>query len=164
MRRKTLAAVLVSIVALAVLAPPALADDNGVYQAYVSRDSDFTRLGNQLRKDIRAWVKSHRTKPGPALATIRDSRAVCSDVVAAIHGQQPSSAEGTKAKKQAVASVKDLGASLRALGAGIRARTAHHTAKAKRLAKKADALLSRSLKEEKRARKLFKAAGVEVKS
>jgi len=164
MRSTAVVAVLVSMVALGVLAPPALADDNGVYQAYVSRDSDFTRLGNQLKRDIRAWVRSHRTKPGPALATIRDSRAVCSDVVAAMQGQQASSNDGTEAKKHAVASVKDLGASLRALGAGIRARTAHHRAKAKRLGKKADALLSRSLKEEKRARKLFKAAGVEVKS
>src|SRR3954470_5911586 len=92
-------ALVVTAIALGVLAPAALADDNSVYQAYVSRDADFSRLGKQLKKDLRAWVASHRTKPGPALATIRDSRSACSDVVAAIKGQQPSSGNGTKARR-----------------------------------------------------------------
>src|SRR3954447_7946581 len=101
-------ALVVTAIALGVLAPAALADDNGVYQAYVSRDSDFTRLGKQLKKDIRAWVSSHRTKPGAALATIRDTRSACADVITAVNGQQPSSDNGTKAKKLATASVKHL--------------------------------------------------------
>jgi hypothetical protein len=163
MRRTTWVAVLVSMLALGVLAPVALADDNSIYQAYVSRDSDFTRLGNQLKKDIRAWVKSHRTKPAAALATIRDARGACSDVIAAMQQQPPSSGNGKKARVAAIASVKDLGASLGTLARGIKARTAHHAAKAKRLAHKSDALLARSLKEQKRARKFFKAAGVQVK-
>jgi hypothetical protein len=157
------AAVLIAaVIAFGVLAPLALADDNSIYQAYVSRDADFSRLGKQLKKDIRAWVRSGRTKPGAALATIR-SRSTCADVVAEMQSQPPSSDNGLKARDLAIASVKDLRASLGFLARGIKARTAHHAAKAKRLAKKADALLARSLKETKQARKFFKAAGVQVK-
>lgn len=157
-------ALVLAATAVGVLAPAALADDNGVYGAYVSRDADFSRLGKQLKKDIKAWVASHHRKPAPALATIKDSRAACSDVIAAMKGEQPSSDNGTKARAHAVASVSDLRKSLGALAGGIRARTARHAAKAKRFAERANVLLKRSLKEEKRARSLFKAAGVAVKS
>jgi hypothetical protein len=129
----------------------------------VSRDAGFSRLGKQLKKDLKTWVDSGRTKQAPALKTIRKSRALCGDVVAAMKGESPSSSNGSKAKRQAILSVKDLSASLKALAGGIRARTAHHVAKAKRLAAKADDLLDRSLREQKRARRFFKAAGVQIK-
>ena len=129
----------------------------------MSRDSDFSKIGKQLKKDIRAWVSSGRTKPAPALKTIRRSRALCGDVVRAMKAEPASSSNGTNAKKQAILSVKHLSGSLKALAGGIRARTAHHVAKAKRLAAKADALLKRSLKDQKRARRFFKAAGVQIK-
>jgi hypothetical protein len=154
----------VAAITFGAAAPAALADDNGVYQAYVSRDADFTRLGKQLKKDSKAWVRSGRTKPEAVLATIKDTRAVCSDVLSALKSQDSSSDNGAKAKTHATRSVKALRASLAVLGGAIRARTAHHLAKAKRLAKKATALSSRSLKEERLARKFFKAAGVQVKS
>jgi hypothetical protein len=160
---RTLLILTVAAALFGVLAPAALASDDSVYQAYVSRDSDFTRLGNQLKKDLKAWVRSGRTKPAPALKTIRQSRSLCGDVVTAMKAESPSSSNGTKAKKQAIASVRSLSGSLKALAGGIRARTAHHLAKAKRLAAKADALLKRSLREQKRARRFFKAAGVQIK-
>ena len=161
--RRALLILTVAAVLFGMLAPAALADDNGVYKAYVSRDSGFSRLGKQLRSDLKTWVRSGHTKSGPALKTIRQSRALCADVVAAMKAESSSSSNGSKAKKQAIASVKDLSASLKALAGGIRARTAHHVAKAKRLAAKADTLLNRSEREQNRARKFFKAAGVQIK-
>src|SRR3954467_15018054 len=126
-------ALVVAAIAPGGLTPAGPAADNGVYQAYVSRDADFTRLGKQLKKDIKAWVSSHRTKPGAALATIRETRGACADVITALKGEQPSSDNGTKARKLAIASVSDLRKSLSTLAAGIKARTAHHNAKARRL-------------------------------
>jgi hypothetical protein len=84
-------------------------------------------------------------------------------VARAIKAEDSSSDDGKRGKAAAIASVRDLSRSLKALGGGIRARTAGRIAAAKRLAKRADRLLSRSLKEQKAARKAFKAAGVQIK-
>jgi hypothetical protein len=141
----------------------ASADDNSVYGAYVSRDSDFTRLGKQLKKDIKAWVRSGRKDSQAALSTISETKQVIGDVAGAIKAEQPSSDNGKRGKAKALASVRHLGGSLTALARGIRERTAGHVAAARRLARKTDRLVSRSLKEERQARKAFKAAGVQIK-
>jgi hypothetical protein len=157
--------IVVTVMLLALLVPAAAqADDNSVYGAYVSRDADFSRLGKQLKKDIKAWVDSGRKRPAAALATIRQSRKAISEVSGAIKSEQASSDDGKRGKAKALASVHDLGASLKALAGGIRARTNGRVAAAKRLARRSDALLQRSLKEEKAARRAFKAAGVQIKS
>jgi hypothetical protein len=157
---------MVGLLAMALMLVPAgvaAADDSSVYGAYVSRDADFSRLGKQLRRDIRAWVRSGRKEPAAALQTIRESRTALADVARAIKAEDSSSDDGKRGKAAAIASVRDLSRSLKVLGGGIRARTAGRIAAAKRLAKRADRLLSRSLKEQKAARKAFRAAGVQIK-
>jgi hypothetical protein len=159
-----MAAGLVAVaIAFGAMAPIALADDSSVYGAYVSRDADFSRLGKQLKQDIKAWVRSGRKRPAAALKTIKESKVVIGDVLDAIKAEQPSSDNGKRGKTAALASTRDLGASLTALANGIRKRTAGHLAAARRAGRRADRLLTRSLKEEKAARKAFKAAGVQIK-
>jgi hypothetical protein len=158
-------AMIVAVMVAALLVPvTAMADDSSVYGAYVSRDSDFTKLGKQLRQGLRAWKASHYKSPDQALNTIQETDKVLGEVTDAISAEQPSSDNGKRGKAAALVSVKALDGSVLALARGIKARTAGHRKRATRFANKADSLLVRSTKAEKVARRAFKAAGVQIKN
>src|SRR6476661_8630974 len=99
----------------------AMADDSSVYRAYVSRDSDFSRLGKELKRGIRTWKASHYKSDGQALSAIQKTHRVLGDVTDAIEAEQPSSDNGKKGKAAALVSVKSLDRSLILLGRGIKA-------------------------------------------
>ena len=161
--RRLLLILAVTAVGLGMLVPAALADDKSIYAAYVSRDSDFVRLNKRLSKDIDAWIDAGRKKPGRALKTIRKLRGACSYLIAAMKREASSSDNGRKAKKWAITSVRPIDGSLRLLGRTLKVRSAGHVNRAERLAYRSDALALRSERDNKRARKFFKAAGVELK-
>jgi hypothetical protein len=141
----------------------ASASDQSVYDAYVSRDSDFARLGKQFKRDVKRWTDSGYKRRRPVLRDIPKIRKLISTVSSSIRAEAPSSANGKRGKTAALASMKYLDGSLAASRKVIHAVAAHQRKRVRRLASKIDRLRARSLKAEKNARKWFKAAGVQIK-
>ena len=150
-------------ITLGLMAPAALADDNSVYGAYVSRDADFAKLGKQVRRGLRTWNRSGRKKSKPALRALRKTVKACDELIAAIKAEQPSSEHGKKGKAAAIASVAFIRKSAVTAAKAVRAGTRGHNAKANKLFRQADRQLKRAGDKEKTARREFKAAGVQVK-
>ena len=162
--RRALALAIVVAASLALLAPAiATASDESVYDAYVSRDSDFARLGKQFKRDVKRWRDSGFKRRRAVLKDIPKIRKLISTVSRAIKAEPPSSDNGKLAKSAALASMKYLDGSLASVGKGIRALASGHRKRARRYAGRAERLQSRSLKAEKNARKYFRAAGVQIK-
>jgi hypothetical protein len=139
------------------------ASDQSVYDAYVSRDADFAKLGKQFRHDVKRWRTSGYKRRQPVLKDIPKIRKLIRTVSRAIKAEATSSANGKRAKAAALASLRYLDGSLASVATGIRALASGHRERARRSAHKADRLTSRSLKAEKSARKYFRAAGVQIK-
>jgi uncharacterized ParB-like nuclease family protein len=162
--RRVLALVIVAAAAAALLAPAvASASDQSVYDAYVSHDSDFAKLGKQFKRDVKRWTDSGYKRRRPVLKDITKIRKLIATVTGAIKAEAPSSANGKHAKAAALASVRYLDGSLAAGAKAIRALNSGHRKRAKRYADRAKSLSARSVKAEKRAREWFKAAGVQIK-
>jgi len=162
--RRALALAIVVAASLALLAPAiATASDESVYDAYVSRDSDFARLGKQFKRDVKRWRDSGFKRRRAVLKDIPKIRKLISTVSRAIKAEPPSSDSGKHAKSAALASMKYLDGSLASVGKGIRALASGHRKRARRYSERAVRLQSRSLKAEKNARKYFRAAGVQIK-
>jgi hypothetical protein len=162
--RRVLALAIVAAAALSLLAPGvASASDQSVYDAYVSRDSDFAKLGKQFRRDVKRWTDSGYKRRRAVLRDIPKIRKLISTVSGAIKAEAPSSDNGEHAKSAALASMRYLDGSLAASAKAVRAIAAGHRKRARRLGNKIERLRSRSLKAEKNARKYFKAAGVQIK-
>jgi hypothetical protein len=146
------------------LAPAAAsASDQSVYDAYVSRDSDFAKLGKQFLRDVKRWKHSGFKRHRAVLKDIPKIRRLISTVSGAIKAEAPSSGNGKRAKAAALASLRYLDGSLAASGKTIRAIAAGHRKAARRYSRRINPLKDRSLKAEKNARKYFRAAGVQIK-
>jgi hypothetical protein len=151
--------------AVGLLAPAAaVASDQSVYDAYVSRDSDFSRLGSDLGRTQRRWERSGHTRQAPVLKVLRRGHTLIASLVRRVKAESPSSSNGKHGKRYALATLTFMDRSFYALARGIRARTAGRLKTAKR--EMADwRRLDRSAgRAEKRARKWFKAAGVHLVS
>ena len=159
---KRLVLVLLLVSALLVPAMPALADDNGVYSAYVSRDADFARLGKQVRRGLRVWKQSDYRRSEPVLTALRRTGALCTSLIGDIEAQEASSDAGRRAKSEAIASVRYLRGSTTAAAGGVRAVKRGQRSRALRLSRKTKRLASRSQAAERRAQAAFREAGVEV--
>ena len=158
--------VLMTVLGALLLVPTgvALADDNSVYGAYVSRDADFAKLGKQVRRGVKTWKQSGYKRPKPLLRALGKLAKACDQLTTVIKAEQASSDHGAKAKAAAIASVHWLGKSAVTTAKGVRAATHKHKGRARKLARQADRYLDRSLKKEKEARREFKAAGVQIKN
>ena len=163
MRRAFAVAVALALT-FGIAAPAALADDNSVYGAYVSRDADFVKLGKQVRRGLKTWKQSGYKRPKPLLRALGKLAKACDQLTAVIKAEQASSDHGAKAKAAAIASVHWLGRSAVTTAKGVRAATHKHRGRARKFARQADRYLDRSLKREKEARREFKAAGVQIKN
>jgi hypothetical protein len=151
-------------VAAGLLAPvTASASDQSVYDAYVSRDSDFAKLGKQFRRDVKRWKDSGYKRRRAVLKDIPKIRKLIKTVSRAVKAETTSSANGKRAKTAALASMKYLDGSLAASAGAVRAIAHGHRKKARRYADKIERLERRSIRAEKNARKYFKAAGVQIK-
>jgi hypothetical protein len=154
----------VLLAAAAVLLVPASAgaSDKSVYRAYVSRDSDFARLGSDLGHALKRWDRSGHKRQKPVLAVLRRGHNLIGELTATVKAEAPSSENGKRGKQYALATLTFLDRSFTALGKGVRARTAGRFKAAKGYMSKARGLDSRAGRAEKRARKYFKAAGVHL--
>jgi hypothetical protein len=158
------ALILFAIVALLVAAPAAVADDQGIYDAWIAHDSEFAQLSKDFDKGMRSWEKSGYKKPGKAYAAIDKTRKLLAQTNAEMKAQQSSSAKGAEAGNLALKSNSEFDAALAKVRKAVKYATAGSDGKASAAFEDADALFTRSLKYEKRARKAFKAAGVAIKS
>jgi hypothetical protein len=154
-RRATL--VLVSVCALLVaFASPAAATDATVEAAWDGDDAQYSKLGKQFRKGLRVWHKSGNRKPGRALKANRRARKLLRGTIGRVKAQPSSSATGERAKKYALASMRDFAKELKYQAAIIRAITAGKSVKS--LARRGYRYTKRSRKRSKRARALFRQA------
>ena len=148
--------------ALCLLAPAASASDKSVYRAYVSRDQDFAYLGGDLGRSLRRWERSGHRRQAPVLKVLRRGHKLIGELARVVKAEEPSSSNGTRGKKYALATLRYMDRSFTFLSKGIRARTAGHLAAAKRYMAKWRSLDRQAGRAEKRARKWFKAAGVRL--
>jgi hypothetical protein len=163
MARGALIAVLATVAAAAAVPQVASAADQDVYNAYVSRDSDFARLGKAFRAGERRWRRSHFRRPGKALRAARETQKLIDAVAAAVTAQASSSAAGERGKAAALDSLKLLRLELTHARRGLLAGTRGHPARATREFRRAGRLARRSLRAQKAARAAFTEAGVQVK-
>jgi hypothetical protein len=140
----------------------ASASDQSVYDAYVSRDRDFAHLGSDLGRTLRRWERSGHKRQGPVLKVLRRGHKLIGELTAAVKPEAPSSENGKRGKKYALATLGYLDRSFSALAKGVRARTAGHRATARRYMAKSRRLDENAGTSEKRARKWFKKAGVKL--
>jgi hypothetical protein len=148
---------------LCLLAPAtAGATDRSVYHAYVSRDRDFALLGGDLGRALRRWERSGHKRQAPVLKVLRRGHKLIAQLRRVVEAEPPSSSNGKHGKTEALATLTYMDRSFTSLAKGIRARTAGHLAAAKRYMAKWRRLDTLAGKAEKRARKWFKAAGVQL--
>ena len=155
--------VAVALVAMGAFAPVAVADDQSVYDAWVSRDADFARLGREARSAEREWERSNGQRTRRFLRVIRATQRVLREVDAAINAQTPSSDNGTRGKTLALRSNAYFHASLGHLRRAIVAFKRRERRRAARHARAAEADLTRSGRAARGARRAFRAAGVQLR-
>ena len=71
MVRGALIAAVAAALLVALPAPVASASDQSVYDAWVSRDDDFARLGARTGRQLRAWKDRDYRRPAKLLRTLR---------------------------------------------------------------------------------------------
>jgi hypothetical protein len=155
-----LATVLVGLLLLP--AGVAQADDNSVYGAYVSQDAAFRKLGKQFRRGLRTWKRSHYKNADPAVKALSGSIDKLREVDILLAAEEASTDHGRRAKAEALASVRLLRRATTALRKGIRELTARKPKAALRHARQSRRLLKKAAAAETRARREFRAAGIQV--
>ena len=153
---KKLSLLLACFGVLAAFAPPAIATDATVEAAWDGDDAQFTKLGKQFRKGVRAWRKSGYRRPGTALKANRRARKLLRGTISRVKAQPSSTTTGERAKKLALASMSDFRKDITLEAAIIRRITAGKNAD--RLIKRSDRYQARSFRRSKSARKLFRQA------
>jgi hypothetical protein len=159
MRRVALIALLLT----ALLAPPAAASDQSVYDAWVSRDADFTRLGKRLDRQLGNADRSGYQRVRRPLRTLRGMIRAVDELQPVIRRENTSSDAGRRGKKRALASNRALRSSFRHARRWLQAARAGHTGRAGGHLRRANRLARKALRLTKAARKAFKQAGVTVK-
>jgi hypothetical protein len=149
---------------LGAAAAPALASDESVYQAYTARDADFAKASKQVQRGLRVWADSNFKRTGPVLKALAKTRRLCKQLVASIEGENSETDAGERGKTAAIESVRLISRSTVAAAKGVRAGKNGRRKRSKRLLHQGDVLLKRSAAAEKRARKAFREAGVELKN
>jgi hypothetical protein len=160
---RTLLALVAATALLAVGAAPALADDNSVYQAYISRDADFSRAGKEVRRGVRIVEQSNGRRTGPLQRALRKTRNLCTELIEVVEAEESSSDAGRRAKEAAIESIRLLRQSTVALSRGVTAAKRGQRRRAARLARQAERLADRSIAATRRARRAFREAGVDLK-
>jgi hypothetical protein len=156
MRRVALIALLLT----GLLAPPAAASDRSVYEAWVSRDATFDRLGSEFRRAARIYRRSDGERIRPTLKVSRKTIAAIDELIPVMKREQPGSGAGRRGKKLALASVRQLRRSLVLLRRGIRAvKTSNGTSGGPAL-RSSQRLARRARRTERKARAAFRKAGV----
>ena len=161
MRRATIA-VLLAAVAAAFTAGPAFADDQSVYDAFVSQDAKVGRLGKEFRRGLKVWKRSHYRRDGRALAALDKVLAALAQVDRSVAAETASSDHGRAARTAALADLRHLRRASVLVRKGIVEVTHHHPHRALRHSKAAKRLIRLGQGDEQRARREFKAAGITV--
>ena len=153
---------LVAVTVVAGVAPVAQADDNSVYQAWGSQDAEIERWGEKIRATERSRL-SRRKKAARVIRLLDELRETVAEVTTAVKAEQPSSEKGTEAKSLA------LKTNARFDGGIVNTRKALRlfldgasAGKVDRYLRRGDALFDEAVAYEKRARRAFKEAGVQV--
>jgi hypothetical protein len=156
------AAVVVGVVAsMLVLPGPARADDRSLREAGRSRDAQFAKLGRETRRAFARWTRSGYGRPQARrlVHLQRRARSELDIVVAAVTGEQPSSAGGETYKRKLLLSLDAMDAALRWDIRGVRARTNGRVGRASRAFRRADRLYARARRLEDEAVKAIEGAG-----
>jgi hypothetical protein len=163
MRRSALTAGVVAALAAGAFAPPASASDQSVYDAYVSRDADFKRLGKQFVRAQRTFRRSGFRMSRPVLRAVGRTVKLLDALRPKIAAEQPSTDAGRRGRAAALASVRLFRKSLSHVRAGVAALKGGRRRAGARQFRRANRIADGSAKAERRARKAFRQAGVTVK-
>jgi hypothetical protein len=149
------AAALVGAVAVTLipLSAPAVADDRSLREAGRSRDAQFERLGRVTRQAFDRWARSgyRRRQARRLVHLLRRARSETGIVVAAVTGEQPSSADGATYKSKLLRSLDAFDRALLWDIRGVRARTNRRAVRARRAFRRADRLFARAQRLEREA-------------
>jgi hypothetical protein len=141
----------------------ALADDQGVYDAWVADDAQYAKLAKDLRQAERRWESSGFVRAGRFLATVRHISRVVHRTKVRMSHQDPSSDQGRRAENLALRGLDLFRASILNRGRAMRAFMRFDGYNYIRLNRKSRGQLRRSASKESQARKAFKRAGVKLK-
>lgn len=151
-----------ALVLAGLLAPPAAASDQSVYDAWVSRDADFSRHGKRLARQLDAADRSQYRRIRPAVRTLGKMIRTVNELQPVIRAEKPGSEAGKRGKARAIKSNRALRSSFRQARRWLRVR-ATGDPRADRILARANRLARRAGRLTKSARKAFRQAGVTVK-
>jgi hypothetical protein len=160
-KRATIA-VLLAALAVAFTAGPAFADDQSVYDAFVSQDAKLDRFGKEFRRGLKVWKRSHYRRDARVLAALDKVLPALAQVERSVAGETASSDHGRAARTAALDDLRNLRRATLLLRKGIVALTHHHPRRALRHSKAARRAVRLATAAEKRWRREFKAAGITV--
>jgi hypothetical protein len=158
--RMRLLTLLLTAVVVLVVAAPALADDQSVFDAWTRENTTLAKHEKALGKNLKSWSDSGLRKGGPALERISKIRALIARRRAAVLDEDPSTGDGGSGRKNALAALRDYNAAMLKLRSAINAGMDGNGSRANSYLKQYDALIDRSQKYERRALAAFERAGV----
>jgi hypothetical protein len=158
--RRCLLALVLTCSLLAAVASPALADDAAIERAWDGDDAKYIKLGKQQDKAVARWRRSGFKRVGPVIRVIDRTRKVLRGTINNVEAQQQSSPTGGEAKRYALLSMKDFGRYLRSMRRAFILNTRYSDGRGNRAASKAERYFKRSGRYSKKARRLFRDAGV----
>jgi hypothetical protein len=147
------------LLATCAAAPAAVADDQGVYDAWVSRDAGFAKAGKAFTQAMRPT----HVRAAAAARALRKALRLSKAVTTAVNAQAPSSDAGTGAKAAVLDSMNLFRLSLVHKLRGVKALAHRHPRAADREFKRAVRLTKRSMQAQNTARQAFAQAGVQIK-
>lgn len=145
------------LIALAVAAAPAAADDASVKRAWDSEDAAFTELGKSVAREMSRWQKRGHTRDSKLLRLLERGETLTRTVEQRVAAEPSSSPQGEEAKGWAL---KSLGSFARYFVAERRFVRAAPKKSANEIAVLARRLNRQSLAEAKRGVDIFKSLGI----
>ena len=158
-----IALALLAVLALALVsaAPPAVADDRAVSDAWDSQDRQFEELSRSVRREARRWQSRRYTRDGKYLRLMTRGETLSRRVVAALQAAQPSTPTGGQARDLAIRSTAHLADFFVNERRWIRAMRPGGSSRARRLARESKRLFDLSASEADQARPLFRSLGLD---
>jgi hypothetical protein len=158
--RRFLLALTLTCSMLAAAASPALADDAAIERAWDGDDAKYVKLGKQRDRAVARWQRSGYKRVGPVVRVLDRTRKVLRGTIKNVEAQQESSPTGGEAKRYALLSMKDFGSYLRSLRRAFILNTRYSDGRGNKASRKAERYFKRSGRRSKKARALFRDAGV----
>jgi len=158
--RRRLVLLVLAAALLLIPAAPARADDAAVKRAWDAHDAQFAKLGGDYRAALKRWRSSGFKRAKGALGANRKARALLARNTRGVTAASPSSADGERARRLALASNAAFSNQLLYQARGIRLTTAGRRSAGNREFARGVTAARRSARAAKKAKTLLRRAGV----